>query len=371
MSAVRHVAFVGNGGIHLAHWARLLAGSGVRVDLVATKAVPGEWPFGEVLHAWRSDDASKLRQLAQALRASRALRRAPGAQLVHAHYAGKPAWIAARSGLPMVVSVWGGDVCPTTGEFSRWWIRRLTLSALERAGATTVHSQALLDRLLELGRPRESLHLIPWGVARCFRPSAPATPWRDRLDLGAGPVVLSLRWTDPIYQIDRIAGAFADLAAEFPAARLVLRDAQTPLSNAGAVRALVEARGIADRVRWVGWISRDELADLYRTCDVGISYPSTDGYPISVQEAMSTGLVPIVSDLPGTEGLVEPDRTGLVVDPSEPGELREALRLLLAGPDRRTRYRAALTAFAEGLPTPEEGRDRLLEIYGRLLARRE
>ncbi|MCH5673546.1 glycosyltransferase family 4 protein [Streptomyces gilvus] len=121
----------------------------------------------------------------------------------------------------------------------------------------------------------------------------------------------------------------------------------------------------ADRpgVRHLGALSPDQLADLYRACDV-FALPSTaEGFPLTVQEAMASGLPVVTTDDPGYApyGL---DRTRLRLLPRDAGVLREALRELADDEALRTamgRYSHtyATTGFAWG-----EHAARLLTHYG-------
>lgn len=77
------------------------------------------------------------------------------------------------------------------------------------------------------------------------------------------------------------------------------------------------------------------LIDLYQQCDV-FSFPShADACPWTVLEAMACGAAVVASDVGGTAELVGHGRAGVAVTSGRVPELREALRVLLADPDRR------------------------------------
>lgn len=77
-------------------------------------------------------------------------------------------------------------------------------------------------------------------------------------------------------------------------------------------QAEIERRGLSDRVQIVGRLSQREVAAEYRRADALISTSTSEGIPLAILEAMSTELPVIVPDLVGLDGLVEPDRTGLI-----------------------------------------------------------
>ena len=352
MSGLRHIAFVGHGP-HLHFWAGLLSEVNVRVDLIETRRHESDWPYGEVLSRWSSHSNPSLpAKFLSTRRAMSSVRSCQGPQLIHAHYLGKPAWIASRANRPLVASAWGTDISASGDEFASWWRRWMTLRALRRFQAITAHSASLVDRLIQIGQPRERVHLIPWGTdTSVFCHQGPAT-WRDRLDAGGGPLLLSLRWSDPIYQTLEIVRAFA-----------------RPRSYAGLVREEVERLGVSGRVRWVPWLeTTEEMADLYRSCDLGISYPTEDGMPLSVREAMCCGLGLIVSRLANLENLVEHGVNGWTVDPESPEQLSETLHGVLADATASARVRGTLRSFADEVVSPQQGRDHLLDLYGRVIA---
>ncbi|ATY12111.1 glycosyltransferase family 1 protein [Amycolatopsis sp. AA4] len=113
-------------------------------------------------------------------------------------------------------------------------------------------------------------------------------------------------------------------------------------------------------VHHLGAMSPDELSRLYRACDV-FALPSTaEGFPLTVQEAMASGLPIVTTDDPGyaSYGL---DRTQVALLPREAEILRATLRSLAADPARRAamgrysaRYAAARFSWPKHVQRLEE-----------------
>ncbi|WP_035845639.1 glycosyltransferase family 4 protein [Kitasatospora azatica] len=125
-----------------------------------------------------------------------------------------------------------------------------------------------------------------------------------------------------------------------------------------------DAGPLRDRagVHHLGTLAPAELARVYRACDV-FALPSTaEGFPLTVQEAMASGLPVVTTDDPGYAPY-ELDREQLRLLPRAVEPLRAALAELTADPQLRARmgsysHRYASSAF--GWPQHAE---RLLEYY--------
>jgi glycosyltransferase involved in cell wall biosynthesis len=113
-----------------------------------------------------------------------------------------------------------------------------------------------------------------------------------------------------------------------------------PLRNAVARRAA--ELGVGDRVKLLGYLEGEALADAYRAADV-FALPTYwgEGFPTAVTEAMSMGLPVITTRMRGmADHLVERENT-MFVPPRDPAALAEAIVSLWSDPDLRRRMSAA------------------------------
>lgn len=111
------------------------------------------------------------------------------------------------------------------------------------------------------------------------------------------------------------------------------------------------------RIHALGFV--DGVADLYALADAFVYVSYLDGYPRVVLEAQEAGLPVVANDAFGMREQVEDGESGYLIDPEDPGALREAVSSLLAEPETRRRY-------------GERGRDRVArenapEVVGRRL----
>ncbi|MEA2520214.1 MAG: phosphatidyl-myo-inositol alpha-mannosyltransferase [Chloroflexota bacterium] len=89
-------------------------------------------------------------------------------------------------------------------------------------------------------------------------------------------------------------------------------------------------------VEFLGRVSDEEKAQLYRTADVYVS-PATGGesFGIVLLEAMAAGTAIVASDIHGYKGVVRRGREGLLVPPNEPKEIAGSIARLLNDDDLR------------------------------------
>jgi glycosyltransferase involved in cell wall biosynthesis len=136
----------------------------------------------------------------------------------------------------------------------------------------------------------------------------------------------------PLYNLDQIAMAAQSVCAAVPDTYFIF--AVLPEAKDEAYETQVRdifARGTAnDRVRFVGAIPHDEMADYYRLADVTVSIPSSDGTPMSVLESMACGTPVLVSRIPNYDShYIEDEKTVMMVDPKNPEAVATALTKLL------------------------------------------
>jgi glycosyltransferase involved in cell wall biosynthesis len=115
-------------------------------------------------------------------------------------------------------------------------------------------------------------------------------------------------------------------------------------------------------VHRLGALAPEELAALYRACDV-FALPSTaEGFPLTVQEAMASGLPVVTSDDPGYApyGL---DGSVVVQGPREVPFLRQELAGLVGDPARRARMGEAARRHAVERFSWDAHLDTLLDHY--------
>ena len=137
-----------------------------------------------------------------------------------------------------------------------------------------------------------------------------------------------------------------------------------------AWRRMVDRLGIADRVTFHGFVTRERLFELLDSGDVYVFPSLLEGWPASIAEAVSLGLPVVTTDHQGMRDMVTPS-CGLLVDPSGPGRLvaglESAFRRLLNDRDLVTSLSEGALRRADEI-SAERQIPAVLQTYERVLA---
>ncbi len=213
----------------------------------------------------------------------------------------------------------------------------------EAAGIVAV-SREVADGAVREGADASRVEVVPNGFdPALFRP--PAAPERR----GAPFVIGFLGSLKPWHGIDVLCSAFALLAREDPAARLLL-------VGDGPLRAWVEAfgarAGLGDRIELTGFVAHGEVPAQLRRFDVAVApYANADGFyfsPLKIFEYMASGLPIVASGLGQIVEVLEDRRTALLVPPGNGSALAGAIRELRSRPALRRRLGRAAARAARG-----------------------
>jgi L-malate glycosyltransferase len=307
--------------------ARLLRSEGAVVDVVPTNA-PYRPAFVNHLRGLRA--AFRLLPYTASLR--RAARRAT---LFHVmansgwswHLFAAPALRAARRHrVPSVLNYRGGEA---ESFFSTSFGR--VEGALRRASVVAVPSSFLAGVFERFGVDTD---IVPNIVdLERFHPAA-----LHENGNGAGPRVLIARHLESIYDVGTGIRAFGLLRERFPGAVLDIAGAGP---EAGKLESLTAELGVEGSVRFLGRVPNEDMPALYRASDLALNTSLVDNMPISILEALASG-VPVVSTrVGGVPALVEDGKEAALVAPRDPVEMAGALVRLWSDPKQRESLREA------------------------------
>jgi glycosyltransferase involved in cell wall biosynthesis len=192
------------------------------------------------------------------------------------------------------------------------------------AVAVIAVSRHMTEVLVEAGIPEDRLHLTRCGVdpVRFAARSEPPTP----------PLFLAVgRFVDKKAHYLTLV-AFAEARKAVPEARLVLAGEGELLE---ATWNLAKALGIEESVDFVGVLSPDEVAGWMQKATALVQHSITprsgpnagdsEGTPVSVLEAMMSGLPVIGTRHAGIGEVIEDGRTGLLVEERDTASMAAAM----------------------------------------------
>jgi len=119
------------------------------------------------------------------------------------------------------------------------------------------------------------------------------------------------------------------------------------------------------RAIFLGQLSRDDLAEVYRACDLFVLPSESEGFPLTAQEAMASGLPIVITDDPGYAPY-ELDRTHVGWLDGSPAQLRSLLQELAADSGRRGAMARYALEFARSRFLWRDHARVLLHEYARL-----
>jgi len=224
---------------------------------------------------------------------------------------------------------------------SHFGVRALGMRMLVPAAARASHriivdaASTRHDLAEHLGTPVGKVDVVPLGVTP--RPPVEPTPeaeLRARLELGDGPVLLSVSAKRPHKNLLRLL----DAVAEIPGERrplLVLPGYPTP--HEADLRA--RAAELALDVVFPAWLPAEDLEGLYALAGAFVFPSLCEGFGLPVLEAMARGVPVACSDrssLPEVAG-----DAALLFDPEDPRAIAAAVERLLGDPAEADRLRAA------------------------------
>ena len=264
----------------------------------------------------------------------------PVALLAHGfpeHLIGRRAGL--RAGVPVLIQVEHNSRERYT-LWSRWQSRWLAKHSTAIVGV----SEGVRGALLAQGLPADKVLAIPNGIDLARFPSAPAGG-RE-----AG-IVMSARFArqkDHATLIDALA-----LLGQRHGLRPALHLAgQGPLM--AQMRQRVARLGLDAQVSFLG--QHQDMPALLCSQALFVLATHFEGMPLALVEAMAAGCACIASDVIGVRGVLEHERTGLLVPEADAHRLADAIARLLRDP-----------ALAQGLG--QAARARALAEHGKTLMR--
>lgn len=212
------------------------------------------------------------------------------------------------------------------GLASRWAWKDLT-KVFDQADVVTAPTPRAVQLLHDSGFPERAVPVSCGIDIDRYR-------LRPSVRTNEGPTVLFVGRLDEEKRVDELLRAVA----------LVPR-LHADVVGDGSCRAewelLARHLGIADRVRFRGFVGEEELLDAYQGCDVFCMPGIAELQSLATMEAMAAGKPVVVADAMALPHLCRPGRNGWLFTPGDVKGLAERLHAVVADPAVTARMGAA------------------------------
>ncbi len=254
--------------------------------------------------------------------------------IVHAHCVTSYGKLAAFTGFhPLVVTAWGSDIL--INPYQNLITKLATKKSLKNADLLTCDAKHMKKAMVGLGAEVSKIKIINFGIdTKKFSPGPKSKKLRQELGLKPGDmIVISLRGLEPIYDVETLIKAVPIVLQKNKKARFLILGSG---SQEKKLKDLSSELGIAEKVKFSGWVSNDKLPDFLRTSDVYVSTSLSDGgIASSTAEAMACGLPVVVTDSGENKKWIKDGKNGFIVSVKNPIALAERVIYLLENKEKR------------------------------------
>jgi L-malate glycosyltransferase len=284
--------------------------------------------------------------------------------ILHSHYAGTYGLAGALSGFsPFVLTAWGSDILFAGQSLIK---RPLVKYVLSKADLITCDADHMVNTMVRLGTSIRKIRLIYFGVDTVkFSPGQKDKAVRQRLGISEGPMIISLRNLEPIYDVESLIRAVPYVLRELSSAMFVIGGSG---SQEDMLKELSLSLGVSESVRFIGSYRNEDLPEYLRMADVYVSTSLSDaGIAASTAEAMACGVPVIITDSGENGKWVHDGRNGFIVPVKDPLSLSQRIVDLLKDTVTSDTFRVAGRKTIEERNSYLKEMGKLESIYAELL----
>jgi len=248
--------------------------------------------------------------------------------LIHAHFIAKYGFhLPSGNKYPTIVSAWGSDILilPQKSRLIYFYTKKI----LNRADLVYAVSYDICNHIIDdFGIEEKKVCYLPFGVdTSVFHPRS-----IDKSFTNTHVNIFSNRGFDLVYDMDTLVKGFEQAYSQNNDLRLTLKG-EGPLKK--DIIGLVEKNGLKDVVKFQGRTGYSEVSLDYRKYDLFVNTSISDGTPVTLLEAMSSGLTVISTNVGGIPEWVNDGVNGVLIPPKRPDILAEKILELASDSDLR------------------------------------
>ena len=225
-------------------------------------------------------------------------------------------YLAAISGLkPMAIAQQGiTDLWPHNSPLNIFK-KRLQNYAFKKADLIHAWGNSMVEHMKESNVDMDKVMILPKGINLDF------FQFNDASDETMINAVVT-RSLEPEYKHDLILKAFSIVKQKSILFKLTIIGDGTELKK---LKWLAKELKIDNEVNFVGRINNNDIPKFLQQANFYISTPITEGVSASLFEAMASGCLPIVSDLPGNRSWIQQKENGILVSIENEFKLAEEI----------------------------------------------
>jgi glycosyltransferase involved in cell wall biosynthesis len=236
-----------------------------------------------------------------------------------------------RKKIPYVLTIWGSDllIFPYKNKFKNL----LTKFILKNSNGIVVDAKFMKEKIKEDFKiEEEKIFVIPFGVKKDLRELGKKKKFEEDGKVG----IITYRKMEPIYNQEIIIKALKIFKDE--ERKYFYVDFLGTGSLYNKFKEMIYNEGLFDIVNFNGYVDDKRLISLLLKDSIYLSASFSDGTSVSLIEALTFGLFPVVSDIKGNREWVLDNVNGFLFNPNDKKELY--LKLKRAIMDKNLRKEA-------------------------------
>jgi glycosyltransferase involved in cell wall biosynthesis len=233
-------------------------------------------------------------------------------------FAAPAVWIAHWRGAKVVLNYRGGEAGAFFQRSYRWV--RPTLKRVDKVLVPSGFLEAVFSER------SVNTDIVPNIINLQRFPARPVSAFRQD-----APHIIVTRNLEPIYDIPTALRCFLLIQKKYPQARMTVAGSGPEKERLEKLR---DDLGLASSVIFSGRIDNEKLPALYQQADLMLNPSTADNMPISVLEALASG-VPVVSTAVGGVPFLVEDGVNALLAPVGDAEALAVAALSLLGDEKR------------------------------------
>ena len=313
--------------VHLISYAPLLKNYGlgnIKLHLLEKKFSTELWPFNTLLNL--PFNLLRVKKLIKEIKPD----------IMNAHYVSSYGTLASLLGFyPLIITAWGSDILVTPQNFlpSKWAIKY----ALSKADLITCDAEHMKKEMIKLGANPSKIKIINFGIdTKLFIPGPKDEKFKKNLGITNEKIIISLRSLDPIYDIKTLIKSVVPVLKEQHEIKFIIAG-KGPQEK--ELKDFAEELNISKNIKFIGFISNEELPKYLRLADIYVSTSLSDaGISASTSEAMACGVPVVVTDTGENEKWIDSGKNGFIIPVKQPEILAEKIIYLLKNENTRKEF---------------------------------